>query len=469
MQRERDRAERSISDDEIAALLQSIPPKDMLPVLVASFCPQIYGQALVKLGILLTLFGSSTAARGGGAAAVRVRADPHMLLVGDPGLGKSQLITAAAAIAPRGIYVCGNTSTASGLTATLHHESSSNSTGGSSYALEAGALVLADTGVCCIDEFDKIGDQQRVLLEVMEQQMVHVAKAGIVCSLPARASILAAANPVGGHYNRAKGLLANLKMDPALLSRFDLVYVLLDKPDAGVDRMLSEQVLGNFAPAGAKISTFHHPAGCTGEELADPVGAGLKARLRPKAAHRQLTAGELRRIIAYARASVQPRMTPEAGGLLQQFYLGLRQQNKTAEDLLPITTRHLEAMIRLAEARARIEMRPVVEVSDAQDVIDLMTHCMFEFLAPAAAPAGAAAGRKGAKAGKGALLKRYVQELIQISASTGGYMFTDAQLRELHDALEIGAVYPLGELIDALNQYGHVLKKGPGRYKLCVT
>ena len=200
VQRERDRAERSISDDEIAALLQSIPPKDMLPVLVASFCPQIYGQALVKLGILLTLFGSSSATRSGGAAAVRVRADPHMLLVGDPGLGKSQLITAAAAIAPRGIYVCGNTSTASGLTATLHHESSSNSTGGSSYALEAGALVLADTGVCCIDEFDKIGDQQRVLLEVMEQQMVHVAKAGIVCSLPARASILAAANPMGGHY-----------------------------------------------------------------------------------------------------------------------------------------------------------------------------------------------------------------------------------------------------------------------------
>jgi DNA helicase MCM8 len=185
------------SSAETDALIRSLSNgKDVVPLLVSSFCPSIYGHVLVKFGILLTLFGGSQ--RGGGGSRAKqsfsIRTDPHLLLLGDPGLGKSQLITAAAAIAPRGLYVCGNTCTASGLTATLQHEGSSGE-----YGLEAGALVLADRGACCIDEFDKVGDPA-VLLDVMEQQQVNVAKAGIVCALPARTSVIAAANPIGGHY-----------------------------------------------------------------------------------------------------------------------------------------------------------------------------------------------------------------------------------------------------------------------------
>lgn len=147
------------------------------------------------VGLLLTLFGGSQRGNEGRAhQSFSIRTDTHLLLVGDPGLGKSQLITAASAVAPRGLYVCGNTCTSAGLTATLHHEGASGE-----YGLEAGALVLADRGCCCIDEFDKI-TEPRVLLDVMEQQQVNVAKAGVVCSLPARTSIIAAANPVGGHY-----------------------------------------------------------------------------------------------------------------------------------------------------------------------------------------------------------------------------------------------------------------------------
>lgn len=198
VQEERDRLVEDVSEDDIIQLVRSVDPKALPSWIIQSFCPQIYGHSLVKMGILLTLFGGSKPPTT--KASMQVRTDPHLLLVGDPGLGKSQLITAAAAIAPRGIYVCGNTCTGTGLTATLHQESSANAQGGSSYSLEAGALVLADTGVCCIDEFDKIGEQHRVLLQVMEQQVVHVAKAGVVCSLPARTSVIAAANPVGGHY-----------------------------------------------------------------------------------------------------------------------------------------------------------------------------------------------------------------------------------------------------------------------------
>ncbi|CAH1099457.1 unnamed protein product [Psylliodes chrysocephalus] len=183
-------------------------------VLVNSLCPSIYGHEIVKAGLLLALLG--------GTKSETFRAESHVLMVGDPGLGKSQMLQACASVAPRGIYVCGNTSTTSGLTVTMTRD-------GGEYSLEAGALMLADQGCCCIDEFDKMPSQHACLLEAMEQQSISIAKAGIVCSLPTRATILAAANPAGGHYNKAKTVAENLKMSSPMLSRFDLIFILLDQ------------------------------------------------------------------------------------------------------------------------------------------------------------------------------------------------------------------------------------------------
>ena len=179
---------------------------DAFKLIVGSLCPAIYGHEMVKAGLILGLFGG-TQRSSDKINNLSIRGDPHILLVGDPGLGKSQMLQAASSVAPRGVYVCGNMTTSSGLTVTLSREGG----GSGDYALEAGALVLADQGCCCIDEFDKMGSQHLALLEAMEQQVISIAKAGIVCSLPARTAILAAANPSGGHYNKGKTVSENLK------------------------------------------------------------------------------------------------------------------------------------------------------------------------------------------------------------------------------------------------------------------
>ena len=195
----------------------------IIPWFLNSLCPLIYGHELVKLGLLLGLFGG--AARGDSMdrsslryndqvkvnvsrSSFSTRSDIHVLIVGDPGLGKSQLLRSAAEVAPKSVFVCGNTATTAGLTVSLTRDSagSTRGGGGSDVCIEAGALVLADKGVCCIDELDKMNCDPHSMLEAMEQQQISVAKSGVVTSLKSRTSVLAAANPVGGHYNRNKSV-----------------------------------------------------------------------------------------------------------------------------------------------------------------------------------------------------------------------------------------------------------------------
>ncbi|XP_068473265.1 probable DNA helicase MCM8 isoform X2 [Phaseolus vulgaris] len=222
---------------------------DLFRQILQSICPSIYGHELVKAGITLSLFGG-VRKHSMDQNKVPVRGDIHVIIVGDPGLGKSQLLQAAAAVSPRGIYVCGNATTKAGLTVAVVKDPMT-----SDYAFEAGAMVLADSGLCCIDEFDKMSSEHQALLEAMEQQCVSIAKAGLVASLSSRTSVLAAANPAGGHYNRAKTVNENLKMSAALLSRFDLIFILLDKPDELLDKQLSDHIMalhggnGQLSPA----------------------------------------------------------------------------------------------------------------------------------------------------------------------------------------------------------------------------
>lgn len=441
---------------EIVAVSQN---KNTLQTLVKSFCPHIYGNELVKMGLLLGLFGGSrqptSSAPRGAEGAPCIRSDPHVLIVGDPGLGKSQLLNFAAAVAPRAVYVCANTSTAVGLTATVQDG-----------ALEAGALVLADQGACCIDEFDKIvGDSWRSLLDVMEQQTVNVAKAGVVCALPARTSILAAANPVGGHYCRERSVVENLKMDAALLSRFDLIFLLLDRPNPEMDKVLSEHVLG-----GLKAKGVYRDCATILLTQTTQAPATLKQKLDPRLSVPLISERLLRAYIAYAKHAIAPRMTEEAAEVLQTHYLELRKARSAAsgEETLPITARHLESMIRLAEARAKMELRSFVTLQDAQDVVELCKFCSADVLEARGGVGAEIGGRRGPRPGsKQAGLKRFVTELIRISSRTGEIDFTLQQLQALYDTLGVREIV-FRDLLDLLNEHGYILKRSTG-FRLLVT
>ncbi|XP_038903981.1 probable DNA helicase MCM8 isoform X3 [Benincasa hispida] len=445
---------------------------DVFRQILQSICPSIYGHELVKAGITLALFGG-VRKHSKDQNKVPVRGDIHVIVVGDPGLGKSQLLQAAAAVSPRGIYVCGNATTKAGLTVAVVRDSMTND-----YAFEAGAMVLADGGLCCIDEFDKMSAEHQALLEAMEQQCVSIAKAGLVASLSARTSILAAANPVGGHYNRAKTVNENLKMSAALLSRFDLVFILLDKPDEFLDKRVSEHIIslhggcGERASAAKRLRKDISPLALknvvTENDGKGDVGSkreSLVSRLRLDKAKDgdfvPLPGQLLRKYIAYARTFVFPRMSKPAADILQKFYLKLRDEN-TSGDGTPITARQLESLVRLAEARARVDLREEITVQDAMDVVEIMKESLYDKYVDEHGVLDF--GRSGGMS-KQKEAKRFLSALNKQSELQQKDCFSISEIYSLAD--KIGLRVPdIDTFIENLNSVGYLLKKGPKTFQV---
>jgi len=300
--------------------------------LTRSIAPSIFGYEDVKEAIAYLLFSGVPKVLPDG---VMIRGDLNVLLIGDPGTAKSQLLQYVGRIAPRGLYTSGRGTTAAGLTAAVVREKA----GG--LVLEAGALVLADKGICCIDEFDKMRPEDRVAIhEAMEQQTVSVAKGGIVATLNARASILAAANPALGRYEPSRIVAENINLPITVLSRFDLIFVLIDKPEREMDTKMAEHIL-----------RLH-------ESRAPPVEPPISPQL-------------LRKYISYAKR-IEPRITDEALKRFEAFYLKMRGTPETGTSPIAITPRQLESLVRLSEARAKAALRQEVTAEDAEAVIKLM-------------------------------------------------------------------------------------------------
>lgn len=321
----------------------------------ASFAPTIYALDTEKDALLLSLFGGVEKTYKDGS---RSRGDIHVLLVGDPGVAKSQLLRYLSKLAPRAIFTSGKGASAAGLTAAAVKDEF----GEGQWTLEAGALVLADKGIACIDELDKMEKtDQSAMHQAMEQQEISIAKAGISATLKSRCAVIGAANPKMGRFDEFSPLYEQINMPPALLSRFDLIFSLLDKPNRDRDSRLSTHILKTHQAGEVREHRHAHPTGAYSREDEE----ALMQRVEP-----ELEAEFLRKYVAYAKRNIFPVLTDEALGRIQTYYVDLR--NAAGDGAIPLTARNLEAFVRIAEASARIRLSQEATIDDAERSIRIV-------------------------------------------------------------------------------------------------
>ncbi|MHA2365207.1 MAG: minichromosome maintenance protein MCM [Candidatus Hodarchaeales archaeon] len=357
--------ELEISDEDEQEIINLSQDPNIHRKIRNSIAPSIYGYSDEKEAISYLLFGGTTKDTSDDTI---IRGESNILLIGDPGIGKSQILKTVSKLVPRGLYASGRGSSAAGLTASVIRDPDTNE-----MTLEAGVVVLADRGVAFIDEFDKMRREDRSALhEMMEQHSVSIAKAGIVATLNARTSILAAANPKLGRWDSEKEAVDNLNLPPTILSRFDLIFPLVDRPNRSEDEQKANHIL-----------SIHQ-----NQEYSIP--------------EEKLSKNFLRKYIAYARKNVYPKLSNEAKDEILQFYLDLREgkgltsfgeastveltdQNLNGsgkgitqgDKSIAITPRQLESLIRLSEARAKIALRSDVSQEDAIRVIELFRKALY--------------------------------------------------------------------------------------------
>lgn len=336
--------ELELSPEDVKIIKEMAADPQITQKFIRSIAPSIFGYETIKEAIVYQLFGGVKTIKPDKTV---LRGDIHILLVGDPGTAKSQLLKYVSSIAPKARYVSGKGASGAGLTASVVKDEFLRG-----WALEAGVLVLANKGIACIDEIDKMSKEDRSAMhEAMEQQSVTIAKANIHSTLKAETTILAAANPKLGRFDPYQPISAQIDMPPTLISRFDLIFPIRDIPNKERDEKLAEHILNSvFKP----------------EQLKPEISPEL-----------------MRKYIAYAKKYCKPKLTQEALNCIKEFFVGLRSQRSGGGDdealkPIPISARQLDALIRLSQASARIRLSDFVTEKDAKTAIRLLKNCLQE-------------------------------------------------------------------------------------------
>ncbi|KAF7914432.1 uncharacterized protein EAF01_000838 [Botrytis porri] len=330
------------SEEEEQEFLEMSRRPDLYSVFASCIAPSIYGNQDIKKAIACLLLGGSKKILPDG---MKLRGDINVLLLGDPGTAKSQLLKFVEKVAPIAIYTSGKGSSAAGLTASVQRDHSTRE-----FYLEGGAMVLADGGVVCIDEFDKMRDEDRVAIhEAMEQQTISIAKAGITTILNARTSVLAAANPIFGRYDDLKSPGENIDFQTTILSRFDMIFIVKDEHERGKDEKMARHVMN----------------------------VHMGGRGREEQAESEITVEKMKRYISYCKSRCAPRLSPEASEKLSSHFVSIRKQVHATEmttnerSSIPITVRQLEAIIRITESLAKISLSPIAHEHHVDEAIRL--------------------------------------------------------------------------------------------------
>ena len=348
-----------IGEDEVEEIMEFARDPDLYQKIVESVAPTIRGMEMEKQALAMQLFGGVAKRMPDGS---RIRGDIHVLLVGDPGVGKSQLLGFAEKIAPRSVYTSGKSSSAAGLTAAAVRDDLADGR----WTLEAGALVLADKGLCAVDEIDKMDRKdQSSMHEAMEQQTVSIAKAGIQAELRSRCAILGAANPKFGRFDPNQPLAEQITMEPALMSRFDVIFTLTDDPEEEKDRELADHIMGVHRAGAIREYRDRHEEGLFTEDDQEEANQVVEP---------PVDEDFLRKYVAYARRECFPVLTEEAREHLQDYYVQIRGEGGEDSGRIPLTPRQLEALVRLTEASARIRLSNEAELEDAQRAIDIVEY-----------------------------------------------------------------------------------------------
>mmetsp|Transcript_15610 Transcript_15610/g.21579 ORF Transcript_15610/g.21579 Transcript_15610/m.21579 type:complete len:824 (-) Transcript_15610:244-2715(-) len=380
----------SFSQEDMKNIRRLVKRKDLFDIVGDSLAPSIFGHDMIKKALALQLLGGHEKNLPNGT---HLRGDVNVLMVGDPSVAKSQMIRAVMNVAPLSISTTGRGSSGVGLTAAVTQDKETGER-----RLEAGAMVLADRGLVCIDEFDKMNDSDRVAIhEVMEQQTVTIAKAGIQTTLNARCSVLAAANPIYGAYDHSRSITFNIALPDSLLSRFDVVFVVLDQSTTDTDRLISEHVLRMHRyrkPGDTSQNVGTHefmtaltrPVGEEDEEKVSedtPMWVKYNRLLHGKTAGKKrrelLSTAFLKKYMHWCKFLKPPQLTDDAVNYIAEQYSEMRQDKSQegAEKTLPVTARSLETMIRLSTAHAKLRQSKDVTLEDTEAALGVMKYAIY--------------------------------------------------------------------------------------------